>query len=84
MKEWSGPFEIVSGTGTISKDGCHIHVALSDRNGDVIGGHLKDGCRVKNTAEVVLGVFRDAVYERKLDRKTGFNELEIIDFPQGE
>lgn len=58
-----------------------IHIALSDREGNVIGGHLKDGCIVKYTAEVVFGVFNDAVFERKLDRKTGFNELEVIDFP---
>lgn len=44
IKEWDGPFEIVSGTGTVSKNGCHIHISLSDKNGNVIGGHLKDGC----------------------------------------
>lgn len=76
VKEWDGPFEIVSGTGTLSKNGCHIHIALSDQNGNVIGGHLKDGCVVKYTAEIVLGVFEDVVYERKLDKATGFNELE--------
>ena len=27
VKEWQGPFEIVSGTGTVSKDGCHIHIS---------------------------------------------------------
>lgn len=75
-KELDGPFEIVAGTGTISKDGCHIHIALSDRQGNVIGGHLKDGCVVEFTAEIVIGVFDDIVYRRKLDKKTGFQELE--------
>lgn len=76
VREWDGPFEIVSGTGTISEDGCHIHIALSDRQGNVIGGHLKDGCKVKYTAEIVLGVFDDITYRRKLDESTGFKELE--------
>lgn len=76
VKEWTGPFEIVSGIGTISKDGCHIHVSLSDKEGNVIGGHLKDGCVVRSTAEVVLGVFDDVVYRRVLDSETGFEELE--------
>lgn len=77
IKEWNEPFEIVSGTGTISKDGCHMHVALSDQKGHVIGGHLKDGCRVKYTAEIVIGVFDDVSYKRVYDADTGYEELEI-------
>jgi len=77
MKEWKGPFEIISGTGTISQDGCHIHISLSDQRGNVIGGHLRDGCVVKYTAEIVFGVFEDVIYKRRLDKNTGFSELEI-------
>lgn len=77
VKEWESPFEIVSGTGTISKEGCHIHIALSDKEGQVIGGHLKDGCVVKNTAEIVLVIFDDVIFKRVLDKDTGFEELEI-------
>lgn len=77
VKTWEGPFEIVGGTGTISKDGCHIHVALSDNEGSVIGGHLKDGCRVKYTVEVVVGIFKELRYSRLLDEETGFNELVV-------
>ena len=40
VKEWREPLEIVSGTGTVSRAGCHIHVSLSDREGHVIGGPL--------------------------------------------
>ena len=75
VKEWSEPLEIVSGTGTISKNGCHVHVSLSDKEGSVIGGHLKDGCIVKSTAEVVLLVFEDISYKRVADEETGFKEL---------
>lgn len=77
VKKWDGPFEIVSGTGTISKDGCHIHVSISDKDGNIFGGHLKDGCVVRNTSEIVLGVFDDIVYKRSRDEGTGFSELEI-------
>lgn len=38
IKDLDGPFEIVSGTGTLSPDGCHIHLSVSDRNGDCYGG----------------------------------------------
>jgi predicted DNA-binding protein with PD1-like motif len=77
IKEWEGPFEIVSGTGTLSEDGCHIHISLARNDGMVIGGHLKDGCAVYSTAEIVLGVFEDTAYKRTLDAETGFKELEI-------
>lgn len=57
VKSLAGSFEIVSGTGTISGEGCHIHISVSDTEGKVFGGHLKNGCVVGATAEVVLGVF---------------------------
>ena len=77
IKKWDKPFEIVSGTGTISSDGCHIHVSLSDQDGKVVGGHLKHGCKVKYTAEVVIGFFNDITYKRNHDEATGFKELEV-------
>ena len=72
-----GPLEIVSGTGTISKDGCHIHIAVADKDSHVFGGHLKDGCTVGVTVEVVIGIFDDVVYVRSLDQATGFEELNV-------
>jgi len=78
VKQWNEPFEVVSGTGTVSLDGCHIHVSLSDKNGKVIGGHLKDGCVVKYTAEIVIGIFDGVVYKRIFDEETGFKELEVV------
>jgi len=74
---FKGPFEIVSGTGTISKNYCHIHIAVSDKEGNVIGGHLKNGCRVDVTVEVVIGVLADTIFNRVLDKSTGFKELEV-------
>lgn len=77
VKKWDKDFEIVSGTGTVSLDGCHLHVSLSDSDGNVIGGHLKDGCVVRYTAEIVIGVFDDVSYVRHHDNETGFKELGI-------
>ncbi len=77
IKTWEEPVEIVSGTGTISNEGCHLHISVSDSHGNVFGGHLKDGCVVKFTAEVVLLVFEDVVYKRLPDSATGFGELTV-------
>lgn len=76
-KTWDRPFEIVSGTGTLSVDGCHIHVALADSDGLVVGGHLKKGCIVKTTTEIVLLSLDDVEYKRILDHDTGYDELEV-------
>jgi predicted DNA-binding protein with PD1-like motif len=75
IKEIEGPLELVSCEGTLSKDGCHIHVSVSNREGICYGGHLKDGCKVFVTIELVIGVFDDVTYSRTLDTETGFNEL---------
>jgi len=70
-----GPLELVSCTGTLSQQGCHVHVSVSDRNGQCYGGHLKDGCRVFVTMELVVLAFDDTIYNRTLDNATGFDEL---------
>jgi predicted DNA-binding protein with PD1-like motif len=77
IKEWNKRFEIVSGTGTVSVNGCHIHLSLSDADGNVIGGHLRDGCKIMYTVEVVIGIFEGVLYKRVVDNETGFKELEI-------
>lgn len=79
MLEKDGVFEIVSVTGTLSEDGVHIHISVSDENGNTIGGHLKDGCIIDTTAEVVLEVFDNIKLKRKYDNSTGYNELVIKD-----
>ena len=73
--EVEGPLEIVSCMGTLSTEGCHIHISVSDRSGKCYGGHLKNGCRTCVTVELVILVFDDVVYRRVLDDETGFEEL---------
>ena len=75
--EKDGMFEIVSVTGTLSEDGLHIHISVSDEEGNTIGGHLKDGCIINTTSEVVLDIFDDIKFTREYDEKTGYDELVI-------
>jgi uncharacterized protein len=69
--------EIVSITGTLSKDGSHIHISVSDENLKVYGGHLKDGCLINTTAEVVIAELDSFIFTREMDDNTGYKELVI-------
>ena len=77
VKQINEEHEIVSATGTLSMDGCHIHVSLSDVNLNTIGGHLKDNCLVNVTAEIVLEEFDEFEFSREFDESTGYKELVI-------
>jgi predicted DNA-binding protein with PD1-like motif len=46
--------DIVALSGTLSPEGVHLHVAVSDRDGRTYGGHLQDGSIIDGSAEVVL------------------------------
>ena len=76
-KEFNGPFEILSLSGTVSVNGCHLHISLGDKRGHGIGGHLKENCLIKTTAEIVIMELEDVKFDRILDRSTGYKELVI-------
>jgi predicted DNA-binding protein with PD1-like motif len=73
----TGLLEIVSGTGTLSRHGLHIHVAVSDSNGEVAGGHLSEGTLIRTTCEIVIMELDGVVFTREKDETTGYNELKI-------
>lgn len=73
----SGHFEIVSLTGTVSVNGSHIHLSVSDSTGKTIGGHLMDGCKVYTTAEIVILSTDDYEFLRKNDGSTPWEELQV-------
>jgi predicted DNA-binding protein with PD1-like motif len=76
--EYTGHFEIVSMTGTVSIHGSHIHAAVSNSDGETTGGHLVSGCRVYTTAEIVLAVLEDVIYRREiLENDSGYAELVV-------
>ena len=73
----TGYFEIVGLTGTVSINGSHLHILLSDDKGETIGGHLCDGCIVYTTAEIVICNSNDFVFTRENDGTTPWLELQI-------
>ena len=75
--EYDGHFEIVSITGTVSIHGSHLHIAISDGDGKTIGGHLESGCKIYTTAEIVIAVFNEVIYQREFAEDSGYEELMI-------
>ena len=69
--------EIISLAGTLSQHGIHLHIAVSDSEGQVIGGHLMDGSTIYTTAEIVMGIVPNSIFKREIDPLTGYKELKI-------
>ena len=72
-----GDLEILSLSGTLSRGGVHLHIAVANSTGSVIGGHLCPGSLVRTTAELVIGLLPEWRFRRELDPATGYAELEI-------
>jgi predicted DNA-binding protein with PD1-like motif len=77
VRTLKGPFEVVSLTGNIGPGRIHLHMSISDKDGHVIGGHVKEGCTVHTTIELVLAVEDTLVFGEETDPQTGFGELSI-------
>jgi predicted DNA-binding protein with PD1-like motif len=77
VRTYNEPLEIVSMTGTVSTHGHHVHLSFSDGKGNVYGGHLKEGCKVRTTVELVILAFDDMEYKRLPDTETGYEELVV-------
>lgn len=73
----SGHFEIVSVAGTVSVNGSHLHISISDSTGKTIGGHLMEGCKIYTTAEIVLVESGKYIFTREKDGSTSWKELQI-------
>lgn len=73
----TGPFEIVSLVGMFTREGGHLHVALSDGKGATLGGHLMPGSAVYTTAEIALVELTDLAFTREKDKETTYDELVI-------
>lgn len=76
IKKFSGPYEIISLTGTISSNGTHLHISLSDNTGQMIGGHFKEGI-VHTTCELMVAKLENYIFAKEADPATGFKELAI-------
>mmetsp|Transcript_32978 Transcript_32978/g.46832 ORF Transcript_32978/g.46832 Transcript_32978/m.46832 type:complete len:148 (-) Transcript_32978:305-748(-) len=82
IKEWKERFEIVSLVGTFSKDSKHLHMSVSDKDGNTYGGHVMSG-KIFTTLELVLGTVEGVAFEREVDVEgTGFDELVVKPMPK--
>ena len=75
--ELRGDMEILTLAGSISPDGAHLHMSVSDAHGQVSGGHVTRGCIVRTTAEILLALLPEHRFSREHDAGSGFAELVI-------
>lgn len=73
-----GEFEILTLSGTLARDGVHLHIAVADSAGRVTGGHVAHGCIVRTTAEVLVTLLPGWSFSRTPDARTGYDELAIL------
>ncbi|MEM9008936.1 MAG: PPC domain-containing DNA-binding protein [Cyanobacteria bacterium P01_F01_bin.86] len=73
----TGRFEIVSLVGTLSLEGLHLHLAIANSQGHMLGGHVMPGCLIYTTAEIVVGSLEGATFRRVYDPATGYRELRV-------
>ncbi|RTD98206.1 DNA-binding protein [Variovorax atrisoli] len=70
-----GELEILTLAGSLSPDGSHLHISVSDAEGRVFGGHAAPGCVVRTTAEILVAVLPEWQFTRTHDPLTGYAEL---------
>ncbi len=69
--------EIDTLQGTVSVNGAHLHISVSGIDGLMMGGHLKEGCIIRTTCELVIGILDSVEFTREADEMTGFDELVV-------
>jgi hypothetical protein len=72
-----GPLELLTLSGTLTRDGVHLHASVADGAGRVRGGHLLPGAPVRTTAELVLLPLEGWRAGRRTDPRTGYRELQV-------
>lgn len=69
--------EIVSVMGTLTPAHQHVHLSVARQSGEVVGGHLLEGCVIDTTAELIIHQYHNFSFGREPDPQTGFTELTI-------
>lgn len=80
-----GDSEILSLSGTVGvgaqgdagQGHSHLHMAVAAATGEVFGGHVAPGCRVRTTAEILLALLPEWSFTREQDGVTGYVELVV-------
>ncbi|MBI1397997.1 MAG: DUF296 domain-containing protein [Betaproteobacteria bacterium] len=72
-----GSFEILSLSGTVTADGAHLHMSVSDEQGRVVGGHVCHGNEIRTTAEILIACVAGWRLSREFDAGTGYRELSV-------
>ena len=75
--ELRGDLEILTLAGSVSPDGAHLHMSVSDAQGRVHGGHVAPGCVVRTTAELLLALLPGHAFRRETDPASGYPELVV-------
>lgn len=73
----AGDHEILTLSGTVTPQGAHLHMSVSSATGEVRGGHVVTGNRVRTTVELLLVAAPGWRLSRAPDAATGYPELTI-------
>jgi uncharacterized protein len=73
----TGPFELISLSGTLASNGAHLHMSVANAAGQVFGGHVCYGNIIRTTAELLLVAVEGWSLSRALDPNTGYQELQV-------
>ena len=73
----TGTWEVISLNGTLELTGEHLHLAVSDPQGAMLGGHMMPGCIVRTTLELVIGELTELAFSRQPCAVSGYDELVI-------
>ena len=71
----TGSMEVCTLSGTLSRHGMHLHMAVADAEGRMHGGHMLSGCTVRTTLEVVVQEIGGLAMHRRHDARSGYPEL---------
>lgn len=78
IRTYEEKLEVVSLVGTVSQNDSHLHISLSNKDGGVIGGHLKGEAIVDVTMEIVIGDMENVTFTTEFDKATGYKELKVV------
>ena len=74
----TGDLEVYSLTGPLSVHGLHLHLSFGDRDGNMLGGHMLEGCIVRTTVELVIQEVQGVRMLGSKDEQTTYDELDPL------